>query len=505
MACEQLRANHKGPPRCSGRAKTLSFGQVVVQALEYGQEEHRTRSHLEEEPDLPRLVGYFVAAKRSILSTSYLLRANEIVNTARDLLEENAILAAKIAFIKSTLEVQIGTLEAITHGVSAVSEEAWTELKELLRTLDSADRDLQTTITKLQKTPVSPSLRTSDKKSLYDYIDNKSYRDLSEGLRSCIDRFNEARNELDHVTGEFEAATRSLRGYISATTNLTALHDGSSLLPSIFRELEFRAQEMAQNVQSLVHHYDLCVTALKHTDGGLPAASKATGDVPKAPGILVESLHQDAPPLPMTSSERRDMLEVVAKDAVEVEDVVTEMRDHASEMEEQLETVLSHLKILRESYGVLLTTVQSLTSMGKESKPYIASARSFRVVWDEERENIVQGVENMEGLKQFFDGFVDAYDGVLSELARRKQAEDEMDRIATQADTQFAKLYEADMKARMVFREQHGEFIPRDLWPGVVDLPPNFRVIQVPEEEPGIALAEQEFGDAIAQQIQNQL
>lgn len=88
-----------------------------------------SESHYLQEPDLPQLVGFFVAAKRSILSTSYLLRANEIVNSARSLLEENAILAAKNSFLRSTVEEQAGTLEAIRLGVSAVGEEAWDELK----------------------------------------------------------------------------------------------------------------------------------------------------------------------------------------------------------------------------------------------------------------------------------------------------------------------------------------------------------------------------------------
>ena len=44
---------------------------------------------------LEDLVNHFVASKRSLNTQTTLWRANEIVNTARELLEENAILAAK--------------------------------------------------------------------------------------------------------------------------------------------------------------------------------------------------------------------------------------------------------------------------------------------------------------------------------------------------------------------------------------------------------------------------
>jgi autophagy-related protein 17 len=58
-----------------------------------------------------------------------LWRANEIVTTARELLEENAILAAKNAAIRNIVDQQVETLEAARRGVDVVEAEVQAEYK----------------------------------------------------------------------------------------------------------------------------------------------------------------------------------------------------------------------------------------------------------------------------------------------------------------------------------------------------------------------------------------
>lgn len=74
-------------------------------------------------------MGHFVAAKRSLNTQTVLWRANEIVTTARELLEENAILAAKNAAIRNIVDQQVETLEAARHGVDVVEAEIQAEYK----------------------------------------------------------------------------------------------------------------------------------------------------------------------------------------------------------------------------------------------------------------------------------------------------------------------------------------------------------------------------------------
>jgi autophagy-related protein 17 len=81
------------------------------------------------QPDLSELVNYFVASKRSLSSASHVWRANEVVNSARVLLEENAVLAAKNTFIRSSVAEQIDVLEALRLGVDEVGQRAHDEFR----------------------------------------------------------------------------------------------------------------------------------------------------------------------------------------------------------------------------------------------------------------------------------------------------------------------------------------------------------------------------------------
>jgi len=78
---------------------------------------------------LEDLVNHFVASKRSLNTQTVLWRATELVNTARELLEENAVLAAKNTAIRNIAEQQVDALEAVRRGIDVVEVEITVEFK----------------------------------------------------------------------------------------------------------------------------------------------------------------------------------------------------------------------------------------------------------------------------------------------------------------------------------------------------------------------------------------
>jgi autophagy-related protein 17 len=58
-----------------------------------------------------------------------LWRANDLVNTARQLLEENAVLAAKNTSIRNIVEQQVDALEAVRRGIDVFEAEITVEFK----------------------------------------------------------------------------------------------------------------------------------------------------------------------------------------------------------------------------------------------------------------------------------------------------------------------------------------------------------------------------------------
>lgn len=363
-----------------------------------------------------------------------------------------------------------------------------------MKDLDQADINLKTVLKSLRQTPLSRTLQSasSPDKFLGEFINTDDYDERHAILRGCIDRYNSANDDFRDINDEFDAQLESLRNSLAPVRSPGAeprQSNDPSPLPHLFRALETHATEIAANLQSLVHHYDLCVQALKHTEGGLPAASLATGeqDIPTAEGITVESLHQDAPPAPMTPSERLDMLRVVAKDASEVEEVVVELRERASEMETQLESMSSHISLLREEHQNLLSAVNALHDMSKDVRRYVDAAKAFSIKWDEEKENMIQGYHEFHGLREFFQGFLSAYDDLLVEKARRDKIRRKMEDIAREAEKKIAKLYSDDAEARSVFHQRKGIYLPADIWPELTKPPVRYQITEAPsvgEESP---------------------
>jgi autophagy-related protein 17 len=78
---------------------------------------------------LEDIVNHFVASKRSLDTQTVLWRANDIVTTARELLEENAVLAAKNTSIRNIVEQQVDALEAARRGIDVIEAEITVEFK----------------------------------------------------------------------------------------------------------------------------------------------------------------------------------------------------------------------------------------------------------------------------------------------------------------------------------------------------------------------------------------
>ncbi|KAF2086357.1 hypothetical protein K490DRAFT_44720 [Saccharata proteae CBS 121410] len=452
-------------------------------------------------PTLEQLVSHFVASKRSLASMSHVVRANEVVTEARHLLELDAVLSAKNAFVRRALDDQLSSLRAIRHGVELVAVDGQVEFKGILVTLDTSSTHLQSTLKTLRETPIHASLQpnSTPQKHLFDFIDSSSVDALNASLRQCIDRTNEASSTLTDTLNAFDDALSSI---VDALAEWPSAPPTPSPLPSAFLDLELHATETASLLQSLVRHYDLCVTALKHTEGGPTAAASATAsanavsDLPDLPsdlaGIPVETLNPEddnddanmPPPEPMSAAEKVEMLAVLVNDAAEVEEAVAEIRDRVADMEAQLDSMVAHVDALRGEHAALRRAVKAVKDVGHRQVPgWIAGCREFQLRWDEERARIEEGMLALEGLGEFYEGFLDAYDGLLVEVGRRRRVREKMEQVAREAARKIEKLHDDDFAARASFRAAQGEHLPLDIWPGLQDPPVRYDIVALDRDE----------------------
>lgn len=341
---------------------------------------------------------------------------------------------------------------------------------------------LRSTITVLQTTPVEPSLQqpvpspsslgssasssrgAAAASHLYDFVDDAASAGLNASLRACIDRYHIARGSLADTADLLYARINEISAAISSEAELetgrspnphSSAYEADTL-PPFFRTLESHATEAADLLQSLVRHYDLCRTALRHTEGGGEAAAEELGlaegeegasDVLQRSGDEHDS---EAPRVPLTDVERAEMMAVLDKDAAQVDDVVSEIRDRLSEMESALSSLTEALDFHRAEHNRLIEATRlarALVPSHEEENgntvgagAMVQAAAAFSAAWEAERERILQARGELEALTEFYDGFAAAYDGLLLEVARRAEAQRRLAKVSRDAATKLERM-----------------------------------------------------------------
>jgi autophagy-related protein 17 len=448
-------------------------------------------------PQLDTLISHLVAAKRSLSSINHVWRANEIVTAARSALEESVIVSSRTGFLRRGLNNQLRLLYDVRSEVEHISHRGRQDFSDALKSLDAADARLRTTIDLLRNTIVHASFRPKDEepKSLHDFVDERGVEELSAAMKSSIDRTNAARADLDTSNREFDdelysikqalrhyrSATRMASSRASASSSSSSTSDSDllslSTMPTMLQTLEGHAQEMAGLLESLVRHFDLCVTAVKHTEGGGAAARSITGDMPAEvqakndamPHIGEEiNANLNAPLDPLSDSEYLEMVNVLMKDAHEADDVVMEIQDRINEMESTHEQVSAQRDALIAISNATLEVHQHLLTLASTRLPrYISQAHNFTNVWNEENDRINAGLGELLDLHSLYDGFLNAYDSLILEVNRRSQIRFRVEKVLRETRNKLNHLYDEDVTAREAFRVEQGDFLPSDIWPGI--------------------------------------
>lgn len=447
-------------------------------------------------PQLDTLISHLLAAKRSLSSINHVWRANEIVTSARSALEETVVVSARIGFLRRGLNNQLRLLYSVRTEVQDISLRGRSDFSGILKSLDAADARLRRTLDSLRETIVHASFRPEgeEPKSLHDFVDERGVEELHTALKSSIDRTNAAQAELDvsnqafddelrsikKALGNYREATKLASSRSSASSSSSSSASNSSLpslasVPSMLRSLEVHAQEMADLLESLVRHFDLCVTAVKHTEGGGAAARSITGDIPDGVNVSGrdgsdESPNADlnAPLEPVSDAEYQQMVNVLMKDAAEAEDVVMEIQDRIGDMESVFENIMTQRDVLLSIHNATTDVFRHLSTLSSTHLPgYIAQGHKFTRVWHDEHDRIKSGLADLSDLNSLYDGFLEAYDSLILEVSRRKHVRHRVEKVLRDTRQKLDQLYEEDVNARETFRVEQGDYLPSDIWPGV--------------------------------------
>ena len=429
---------------------------------------------------LENLISHLLASKRSLSSITHVHLANTLCTRTRTALSSAAVTNASISFLHSGVISQLSTLKQIQQRGIDTAAIATTEFRETVQAVDEADGRLRATLDNLRSTIVEKALRPEgeDTKSLLDFVDEGGVEGLVGVVREVVEQSGKAMKEFETTNDKFEEELQGIRQLLQGNKGASGSDKVRSRDPlvEILHEMEDHAREMAVNLESLVKHFDLCVTAVKHTEGGGDAAMKIAGEMPE--GVDIDQ----PPPEPMNEEQLADMLKVLEIDANQVEDVVMEIQSHHADMQALYGRVEAHSDQLTENHASMRKAFSMLDDIGRKLPGYITQSQVFLIRWDEDKTKIGDQLEGLESGREVYYGFLRAYDRLLVEVGRRKAVELEMEKIVQAAKARLHKLSEDEAEDRRAFKEEHGYFLPSDLWTGFEARPLHFEVLPVNDQ-----------------------
>lgn len=263
---------------------------------------------------------------------------------------------------------------------------------------------------------------------------------------------------------------------------------------------------MAEHLTSLNRHFDMCVQAVRATEGGAALARRKAAegdDAASENGVSISgvigsvsasasaSAHTDAPHrhldvLPSAAA-RAEIAQVVVQDAPEVAEVVAELEAVLARMEADFGTLRAQAGRIRAAFAATLAAFHALEDVGARLAGYAAAEAEFAARWAAEKDLVGDRLGEMDELRRFYEGYAGAYDSLRLEAERRRAVEAKIAATWRKARDAVDRLVERDRRERDAFRHEVGEYLPTDLWSGMQAPPRRWAVVPVepPGEGPG--------------------
>ncbi|EXJ54519.1 hypothetical protein A1O7_09859 [Cladophialophora yegresii CBS 114405] len=440
------------------------------------------------------LVSYLVASKRSLGSIHLVHRATTILSEARVSIESTTALLAKATYLRRSLTSQLKVLRGVQFELETAAQGIQLEFQAVIRELDETGARLLQCIDLLKQTKIEHAFKVATegerqdvagKDTLHDFVDDNGVETIKQAMEVAIDNVQNAQQEMNDSIQTLEVDLQSINEVLNSRGDLSGTESEVQQplnIAGTLTLLENHAHEMARGLESLVKHFDLCVTAIKHTEGGGEAVFQTmNAEEVDAVGLGMDELQ--APAQPMNDEERIEMLQVLENDAQEVDEVVMELQDRNAEMETQLDKIHRWQERQENVYADVATAFKLLDKISGRLSGYVAETARHAMRWNEEKAKIEDGIGGMEELCEYYAHFLHAYDGLIVEVARRRTVKKQMERIVAEAHAQLEQMYESDRRLRLEFKTDHGEYLPSDIWCGVNTLPARYVITRADEED----------------------
>lgn len=269
-------------------------------------------------------------------------------------------------------------------------------------------------------------------------------------------------------------------------TDSTSQHPPNPPILDLLAALTDHSHSMAEHLASLTHHFDMCVTAVRITEGGTALARrKAAEDSGGADAVSISGViaEQETNVEDLDPEEKAEIVQVVMQDAPEVEEVVADLNVEMQQMDIEFVQLKDQADHVRAGYAAVTQAFHVLEDIGSRLSGYIAAETEFAERWEAEKEGIVARLAEMESLRDFYEGYSSAYDSLILEVERRRAVDEKIQAVWRKAKEQVDKMIESDWRDREAFRSEVGEYLPTDLWVGMSGPLRRWEVVRAREQD----------------------
>ncbi|ODQ66682.1 APG17-domain-containing protein [Nadsonia fulvescens var. elongata DSM 6958] len=418
---------------------------------------------------MEKVLGWLQEAKESLSKAGAVCNgANSYLSATRHKMEQSAILWSKAEFLYSSISDQLVVMRSVKSAMEGSHRSSFKNLESTLADLDTIDVQLASVLKRLEETDLDPALnefRDYSVLNLRSFVDEDSIEKLRSSIRDAIDQVQESQTNLKLSIVNL---SKDLDTFFQSINVLDEPQDDQVRQLHInVADIEQNAQAMAMLLESLARHFDQCTKA-------------------------VELMKRDGSNNLESEEEREELLELVEvlqSDAEEVNGVLVELDSRLITIEESEMSVTEYLKKANEVYGKAVAIFETFDAFGS------TSLQNYQIViqdFDESRKqhNKVFHFLQMEmkSLVEYYDHFLGSYKTMILEIRRRGSYESKLSAIISDAEDKINRVIREEQKSRKSFLDEHGEFLPSDLWPGLSESPQIFRLV-MPETLPIPVLA----------------
>lgn len=298
---------------------------------------------------------------------------------------------------------------------------------------------------------------------------------------------------------QFENDIRALKKHLSLSTSQSDPSPSQQPITHIFSLVD-HSRAMAELLSSLTRHFDLCVTAVRTTEGGAELARlRAAESIQSQCSAFTESVfissviavQEKSPELePLTLSERTEMLKVMLSDSVEVDVVVAELHKRLAAMESEFSSLILQAEQSKQQHTSLVVAFQLLEDVGNRLASYVQSEIEFIERWEAEKSIIYHKLQEMSRLRGFYESYANAYDALILEAERRREIDSKIQAIWRKAKESVDKLVENDKRDREAFNLEVGEHLPTDIWTSMSRPVRTWKMVEEHEKAVSVAVGQ---------------